>query len=222
MNREDQDRWIADLEREIAILPQGSITKKSIKGKEYYYHRISIEGKRKEKYIRPEDYEELSSGIEKRKALEKELRDAGRSKRLRTYAKKIKEIREYKTIVRIGSALESQILSVKGFRKRACFSKLYDYIFGDVDDKVFILYGLRRTGKTTLIRQVLGALSKVEFEKAAFIQITAKDTLSDVNADLRILEKKGYKYIDGRLYRGCSAICRYLCQQWNEDCIIGN
>ncbi|MCR5662090.1 MAG: ATP-binding protein, partial [bacterium] len=32
-------------------------------------------------------------------------------------------------------------------------------------------------------------------QKAAFIQIKSTDTLSDINADLRILEAKGYKYI---------------------------
>ena len=39
-----------DLEREIARLPQGSIAKKTIRGKEYYYHRIHTDGKRKEIY----------------------------------------------------------------------------------------------------------------------------------------------------------------------------
>ena len=42
---------IAELEREIAILPQGSITKKKIKEKEYYYHRITQNGKRIENYL---------------------------------------------------------------------------------------------------------------------------------------------------------------------------
>ncbi len=46
---------IADLEREIAILPEGSITKKKINGKDYYYHRITHNGKRTEKYISFED-----------------------------------------------------------------------------------------------------------------------------------------------------------------------
>lgn len=30
-----------------------------------------------------------------------------------------------------------------------------DFVCGEPQDKVFILYGLRRTGKTTMIRQIL-------------------------------------------------------------------
>ena len=72
---------------------------------------------------------------------------------------------------------------------------LRDYIFKDIADKVFILYGLRRTGKTTLIRQIILELSESDFNKAAFIQITSKDSLSDIDEDLRLLEKNGYKYV---------------------------
>ena len=36
MGQEDLINKIADLEREIAILPEGSITKKKIRDKEYY------------------------------------------------------------------------------------------------------------------------------------------------------------------------------------------
>ena len=66
---------IIDLEREIEILPEGSITKKTIKGKEYYYHRVSKNGKRSENYVSFEDAPELASQIKKRKALEKELKE---------------------------------------------------------------------------------------------------------------------------------------------------
>ena len=40
---------ISDIEREIARLPEGSISKKRINDKEYYYHRITRNGKRTEK-----------------------------------------------------------------------------------------------------------------------------------------------------------------------------
>ena len=41
MKRDESMSKIADLEREIAVLPEGSITKKKINNKEYYYHRIT-------------------------------------------------------------------------------------------------------------------------------------------------------------------------------------
>ena len=60
---------------------------------------------------------------------------------------------------------------------------------------MFILYGLRRTGKTTMIRQIFAEMSDAELAKAAFIQITAKDTLADVNRDLKALEAQGFRYV---------------------------
>ena len=51
MGQEELMNKIAELEREIAILPEGSITKKKIKDKEYYYHRITINGQRTQTYL---------------------------------------------------------------------------------------------------------------------------------------------------------------------------
>lgn len=85
--------------------------------------------------------------------------------------------------------------AVKSFKKRSCYEKLRNYIYGDLQDRVFILYGLRRTGKTTLICQLIGEMSNNELARTAFIQISSKDTLADVNADLKKLENDNYKYI---------------------------
>ena len=60
---------------------------------------------------------------------------------------------------------------------------------------MFILYGLRRTGKTTMIRQIFAEMSDAELAKAAFVQITARDTLADVNHDLKLLEAQGFRYV---------------------------
>mgnify|MGYP002295501058 FL=1 len=81
------------------------------------------------------------------------------------------------------------------WRKRECYQQLYDYIYGDVSDRVFILYGLRRTGKTTLIRQLIADMDMAMKSKSVFIQIQDTKILDDVNQDLRILEEKGYRYI---------------------------
>ena len=73
-------------------------------------------------------------------------------------------------------------------------SKYQRKIF-DSHDKVFILYGLRRTGKTTLIRQIIYNMSDEDRNKTVFIQINPTNTLADVNKDLRKLETLGYKYV---------------------------
>lgn len=185
---------ISDLEREISSLPQGSITVKNIKGKEYYYHRIIKDKKRTETYIPFDDVDSLRAKIEKRKALEKELQIL--KKQLPdTKQTDIIVSDSFKTIVRMGKALRSQISIVKKYKKRECIKKLREYIFGELSDKVFILYGLRRTGKTTLIRQILSELPDKEFNKAVFIQAKKGDTLSDINDDLKLLESNGFKYV---------------------------
>ena len=50
MNHEEIIARIAEIEREIAILPAGGVSKKNVHGNIYYYHRITQNGKRTEKY----------------------------------------------------------------------------------------------------------------------------------------------------------------------------
>lgn len=188
MDNEKIIERIAEIEREIAVLPAGGVSKKNVHGKVYYYHRITQNGKRMEKYVKAEDVDELKSNIEKRKKLEKEL------KKLKQYMPKEKNL-DFKTKVIVGNRLKFLVSITRNYKKRECIQMLRDYIFKDIDDKVFILYGLRRTGKTTLIRQIILELSESDFNKAAFIQVTSKDSLSDIDEDLRLLEKNGYKYV---------------------------
>lgn len=187
---------IDDIEREIASLPQGSITTKRVKGNEYYYHRITIDKKRREFYIDFEQVEELRSKIERRKELETELKALKKSMPAMKPVKANKQDNyEFSTYIRIGEQLKNLSRPVMNYKKRECYSMLHDYVFGEQQDKVFILYGLRRTGKTTLIRQIFTDMTAEQLEKAAFIQIKSSDTLSAINSDLAYLEKQGYKYI---------------------------
>lgn len=183
---------IEELEREIAALPIGSIAVKKVRGKEYYYHRITINKKRTETYVDFDQADKLRAQIEKRKELELELKEIKRSIPPK---RKTKAVHEYNTYVRIGEKLKSLSSPVKKYKRRECYSSLYDYVFGEHQDKVFILYGLRRTGKTTLIRQILTDMSDDQLNKSAFVQIKSKDTLSEINADLKYLEEQGYKYV---------------------------
>ncbi|MCI6429423.1 MAG: AAA family ATPase, partial [Lachnospiraceae bacterium] len=184
----------AEIEREIAILPEGSITKKKIRDKEYYYHRITRNGKRVEKYIDFKDVSELKDRIDRRKKLEKDLKEL-KKQIIPEKATTKEEHLEFKTTVRTGSRLRAQIAVTKKYKKRECIRELRDYVFGSQTDKVFVIYGLRRTGKTTMIRQILTELPETEFRKAAFIQVRSRDTLEDIDEDLRLLETKGFKYV---------------------------
>lgn len=194
MSQEELMNAIAEIEREIAILPEGSITKKKIRDKEYYYHRIARNGKRVEKYIDFKDVAELKDRIDRRKKLEKDLKEL-KKQMIPEKATTKEEHLEFKTTVRTGSRLRAQIAVTKKYKKRECIRELRDYIFGSQTDKVFVIYGLRRTGKTTMIRQILTELPETEFRKAAFIQVRSRDTLEDIDEDLRQLETKGFKYV---------------------------
>ena len=182
---------ITDLEQQIAELPAGSVTKKTINGNVYFYHRWTENKKRREKYIPANELENFRAQIERRKALEQEL------KALKKQLPKAKSanLSAFTTNVRTGEALRSFAASVRGYRRRECFRQLHDFVYGEPQDKVFILYGLRRTGKTTMIRQIFAEMSDAELAKAAFIQITAKDTLAGVNRDLKALEAQGFCYV---------------------------
>ncbi len=181
----------AELERQIADLPAGSVTKKNINGKEYFYHRWTESKKRREKYIPADELDDFRAKIERRKELEQELKAL---KNLLPKEKKV-DTSGLTTNIRVGGSLRSFAAPVSAYRKRECFRQLHDYVYGEPQDKVFILYGLRRTGKTTMIRQAIAEMRDTELSKAAFIQITAKDTLADVNRDLKLLEAQGFRYV---------------------------
>ena len=184
---------IADLEQQIAELPAGSVTKKTINGNAYFYHRWTEDKKRREKYIPAEEVDSFQKQVERRKALEKELKVL--QKQLPKKSVSAATAHTFATNIRAGEALRTFSASVRRYRKRECFQRLHDYIYGEPQDKVFILYGLRRTGKTTMIRQIFVEMSDAELSKAAFIQITARDTLADVNRDLKAMEEQGFRYV---------------------------
>ena len=196
MDINDIQEQIIALEREIAMLPAGSITTKKVNGGIYYYHRIPVEGKRKEIYIDAEKAVEMKAQIKHRKELEK------KKKELQTHIPKsvkkaVDPINEniFHTNVRIGESLQKFVKPVKRYKKRFCFGQMRAFIYDDQTEKVLILYGLRRTGKTTLIRQLLAEMEADELSHAVFMQMRSSNTLADVNADLKRLESLGYKYV---------------------------
>lgn len=191
MDLSEMQTRAAELEQQISALPAGFITKKTVRGKDYFYHRWTENKKQREKYIPADELENFRTQIEWRKELEHEL------KALKKQLPKGKSVNAsaFTTNVRTGEALRSFASPVRAYRKRECFRQLHDYIYGGQQDKVLILYGLRRTGKTTMIRQIFAEMSGAELAKAAFIQITAKDTLADVNRDLKALEAQGFRYV---------------------------
>ena len=193
MEEKDIMRRMAELEEQIDRLPKGYVGTKTVKGKEYSYLRWTENRKKKEKYIPADQAEKVRADVEKRRALTEELRTLMHEHSAAAGHKKYGHV--FRTNVRTGEALRSFASRVRDFRKRDCFSRLHEYIYGEQQDKVFILCGLRRTGKTTLIRQILNEMSDEDLYRTAFVQIRAGDTMAAVNQDLRYLEETGFRYV---------------------------
>ena len=185
---------IEELEKEISLLPPGSVAVKRLDGKEYYYHRVSHNGRRTETYIPFEKVNELREQISRRKELEEKLREA--KKALPAKPRRAKNPSgSFRTFVRTGEQLLRMASLAKEFRRRECYRVLKDFVFGEPRDRVFILYGLRRTGKTTMMRQIILDMNEEQRSRTAFLQIDQKNTLSEVYADLKLLEDRGCRYV---------------------------
>lgn len=96
------------------------------------------------------------------------------------------------TNVIAGTNVEMLYNNVKGYEKRDCYKTLKRFIQGSFDGKICILYGLRRTGKTTMLLQMLSELPK---SKSAYIKVKTTDNMSILTQDLNTLYKMGFKYV---------------------------
>ena len=139
-------------QEQIAQLPAGNITLKAINGKRYPYlqWRDTNTGKQKSRIVKPEELETLTAQIAQRKELERKLKASREAP-----PHESGEAAFYSSVLR-GQELAEFAAPTVLWKKRECYRKLHDYVYGNSTDRVFILYGLRRTGKTTLIRAIGG------------------------------------------------------------------
>ena len=191
---QDYDEKIRNLEMAIQELPSGYISKKTINGKVKKYYQWTAEGKKKSKYLSEESIAEMERLIEERRKLQQELKEI-KDALPRRMQRKPENRSAFRTNILIGDALKKYVNPIIKLQHRDCFGVLADYLERDYSGKVFILYGLRRTGKTTLIKQAIASLSQKDFERTAFIQVNTGDTLADINSDLMWLSKNGYKNV---------------------------
>ena len=188
------EKKIRELENEIATLPVGYISNKKINGKMQQYLQWTENGKKKSQYLDSKSAEELKPLIEKRRKLQAEVKSL--KKKLSSAEEPALVSDEYPIRnILLSEDLYAFVEKIKGFHKRNCISKLEDYLNNENYGKVFILYGLRRTGKTTLMRQAILSMSEDRLQRTAFIQLEQGDSLSDINVALKMLRKKGIKYV---------------------------
>lgn len=190
---------IQEIENEIDKLPSGCVTRKIINGKERYYHQYYISGKRKDKSIPMEEVESLKRKIEQFQSLKKELKELKsllpKEQKLQTKIKKAHSKKAFECQVITGDALLGMARRVAKWERRTEYEKLQNYLYSENNDRVCVIFGLRRTGKSTMLRQAIADMSDENRVKAAYIKLQRKDTMSMLSRDLKILSMEGYQYI---------------------------
>ena len=112
---------IQELERQIAALPIGYISKKTINGKTRYYHQWTENGKKHSQYLRDGELEPLQEQIEQRKGLQAQLKE------LQAKMPKVRQPKlDFETSVIVGKGLAAMSQGVKGGGLRDCFGQLED------------------------------------------------------------------------------------------------
>lgn len=176
------------LDEEIAQLPAGYISKKNIRGKVQYYLQWKENGKLKSKYVRESGLPELETQIERRKRLQ------AKRKELMNMLPKNGAAATYETSVMTGERLMQYANKVRGFEKRDMYGQLRDYVSGPDWNRVCVVYGLRRTGKTTMLLQAVADMTEEQASKAFYLKAQRTDTMAAVNRDLNRLYDEGYRY----------------------------
>ena len=200
---DNKNTQISQLKNEINKLPKGNITYKIIRGKRRMYLQWYEDGATKSSYVKKADEENIKALVNRRKELEFKLR-------MEAYASKITEdmlnieasglggARQdgiddtFEMRVVRGDSLESMCKSVELYGRRECYDLLDRYLRSDSYGKVCLIYGLRRTGKTTLVLQ---AISEFASDETAYIKALSTDTMAMLNRDLQKLEQLHVKYV---------------------------
>ncbi len=190
---------IQKIEDEMAELPSGCVTRKMINGKERYYHQYYVDGKRKDKSIPAEEVEPLKRKIERYQSLKKELKELRallpKERKPRTQAKKFVPEVTFECQVTTGEELLRMARRVAKWERRDAYEKLRDYLYSESNDRVCVIFGLRRTGKSTMLRQAIADMSEADRARTAYIKLQSSDTMSMLDRDLKKLSKLDYQYI---------------------------
>ncbi len=99
---------------------------------------------------------------------------------------------DFNTNVITGAGLKAFSKTVAKYGKRDCYKSLQKFVNGSYDGKICILYGLRRTGKTTLLFQLI---SDLPINQTAYIKAQTTDNMAALTKDLKKLFNLGYRYV---------------------------
>lgn len=169
-----------EIKKDLQMHPDGYISSKKINGRVYQYYQWTENGKKKSRYLKEDEIEYAESFIEERKEQKESLK------------KKTFSSSQYSTAVISGKNLKTLTMTVKDYTKREQFSKLESFLLVPSAGKICAIYGLRRTGKTTILFQ---AIQSLPYEETVYIKIRSDNIMKDLISDLEKLQKKGIKYV---------------------------
>lgn len=182
---------IEELEKKIEVLPRGTIVTKNIDGKPYFYQQYKENKKTVSNFLTNDEAEKMRPLIEERRQLQKKLREM--KKNLPASAKPDDNISFIMNAI-TGSGLLEMAETAKDFKKRDCYKKISSYLYGKPADKVCLVYGLRRTGKTTLLKQLILDMKEEDRKQTIYIKARVGETIADLNKDIKLAREKGIKF----------------------------
>ena len=193
MERSELQAKIADLEQQIAELPAGSVTKKTINGNVYFYHRWTEDKKRREKYIPAEEVDSFRKQIERRKGLEKELKVL--QKQLPRKSLSAASAHTFATNIRTGEALRSFAASVLRLSQARVFPAVARLCLRKAAGQG--VHSLRPAPDGENHHDPPG-FCRDERRRACQGSVHSdhrKRHAADVNRDLKALEAQGFRYV---------------------------
>lgn len=182
---------IEELEKKIEALPRGTIVTKNIDGKPYFYQQYKENKKTVSNFLTNDEAEKMRPLIDERRQLQKKLRVM--EKNLPATAKPDDSTSFLMNAI-TGSGLLEMAETAKDFKKRDCYEKISSYLYGKPADKVCLVYGLRRTGKTTLLKQLVLDMKEEDRKQTIYIKARVGETITDLNTDIKLAREKGIKF----------------------------
>lgn len=183
---------LTKLEERLEELPKGSVCRKLILNKERFYLQWREGAKTKSKYLSPDEVERTKAAVEERRTIEKQIKQIKAQRKDKTTAA---ELPAFRMRVVTGTALKKLIRTTAQPQKRDCFDAAQKFLYSAPTPRICSVYGLRRTGKTTLLHQLIGNMTLDNFRKAAYIKARTTDTMAILDKDLEALRAKGFQYI---------------------------
>ena len=178
---------IEELEKKIEALPRGTIVTKNIDGKPYFYQQYKENKKTVSNFLTNDEAERMRPLIEERRELQKKLREM---KKNVPAAAKTDGSATFIMNAITGAGLLEMAETAKNFKKE----KISSYLYGKPADKVCLVYGLRRTGKTTLLKQLILDMNEEEQKQTVYIKARVGETIADLNKDIKLAREKGIKF----------------------------